>query len=330
MKNMFATLKELSALDLGLLSLNKFWCDPANGSDFNDGLTLATAKKTLLAAYNKCTAGKNDTVILVSDGGTTGTARVDVAFDWAKNSTHLVGICAPTQYGQRARIAPTTTTVGAAGNKDYFKVSASNCYFKGIQIWAGFATGIAATIALTVTGSRNVFENCHIAGHADAASAADTSSASLKITGGENVFTDSVIGQDTVLRSVLNSSVLFSGGAARNVFQNCKFPIWTSGTTSLILQVRAANPDGLDRETIFDNCVFMNITGITSAVTLAALFKSVALGVNGYIVMKDCVRVGITDWGTDATSLGFIQVCGAGTGGTATDDVGRGAVAIAS
>ena len=331
MKNMFATLHQISDLDLTLLTtFKKIWLDPANGSDNRDGTTLKTAVKSLEAAYALVTAGKNDTIVIVGDGATTGTVRLDTAFTWAKNATHLIGIAPPTLYSQRARIAPTTTTVGASTNKDFFTLSAAGCYFKNVQIWPGFATGIAATIGMALSGAHNVFENCHLAGHADAASAADTASAALALSGSENAFIDCVLGQDTVLRSVLNSTVLFSGGAARNLFKDCLFPMWTSATTALNLQVRAANPNGADRETIFDRCLFMNITGITSAVTQAAVAKSVASGINGYFIMKDCARVGITDWGTDSTSLALIQVLGPGTGGTAGDDVGRGTPAVAS
>jgi len=331
MKNMFGVLHSLTDLDLTLLTtFKKIWLDPANGSDQRDGTTLKTAVATLEQAYALATTGKNDTIMLVSDGASTSTARVDTAFTWAKNATHLVGVTPDLILGQRARIAPNTTTVGASTNKDYVTVTGHGCYFKNIQIWAGFATGIAATVALAVSGTRNLFKNCQIVGHADAVSAADTASASLALKASENQFVDCTIGTDTILRSVLNSSVLFSGGAARSMFTNCHFPIYTSDVTSLLLQVRAASPNGADRETVFDNCSFMNITGITSAVTLAAVCKSVASGINGYFVMKDCVRVGITDWGTDATSLAKIQVCGAGTGGTAADDVGRAAPAVAS
>ena len=285
--------------------------------------------RTLAAAYAACVAGKNDVVRLVSNGASTSTARVDTAFTWAKNATHLIGDTAPVRYGQRARIAPTTTTVGAAGNKDYMTVSASGCVFQNVQIWAGFATGIAATIALAVSGSRNLFKRMQVAGHADAASAQDTASASLALSGSENLFEQCVFGTDTVLRTVLNSTVLFSGGAARNHFDDCTFAMWTSATTALHLQVRAANANGADRETVFNKCRFLNALNITSAVTLAAVCKSIASGINGYFLMQDCVRVA-TDWGTDSTSLALIQVCGPGTGGTAGDDVGRATAAVAS
>jgi hypothetical protein len=285
---------------------------------------------TLTKAYAAGTTGKNDVFLVVGDGGTTGTVREDLALAFSKSATHVIGLTAPSLYGQRARIAPTSTTVGASTNKAYVTVSGSGSLFANLQIWAGFATGIANTWALTVSGSRNVFKNIQIVGHADAVSAADAGSASLRVSGSENLFEDCVIGTDTVLRSAANASVLFSGGAARNVFRNCIFPVYTSATTSLIWAVAASNPDGTDRETIFENCYFLNMLNVTSAATMAAAATHATNAVNGFILLKDCVRMGITDWGTDATTNARIYASGSGDEAQAGDEVGRAHVAIAS
>lgn len=310
---------------------NVAYLNPANGLDVAATLNDPDKPyKGIAAAYAACVTGKNDVVLFAGDGGTTGTARLDVALSLSKSATHLIGLTAPGLYSQRARIAPTTTTVGASTNINYVTMSGSGNYVANISIWPGFATGAVNTLGLTVTGSRNVFENCHFAGHADAASAADTGSAALKITGSENLFQNCVIGQDTVLRSVANASILFAGGAARNVFRNCIFPVWTSATTTLIWSVAAANPNGVDRETIFENCYFINMLNVTSAATMAAASTAAANAVNGVIILKDCVRVGITDWGTDATTNARIWVSGAGDEAQAGDEVGRALVAAAS
>lgn len=311
-----------------------YFVRPATGSNNHHGKTPDYPLDTVTKGEDLTTTGKNDVVHLIGDGGTTGTSREDTAITWDKSSTHLIGEGAPVMYGHRSRIAPTSTTVGAAANKNYLTVSGSGNVFANFQLWAGFATGIADTIALTVSGSRNHFFRVHIVGHADAASAQDTGSASLKVTGHENLFEECVIGTDTVLRTVANASIQFAGGAARNVFKRCIFPVWTSATTALIGNVAATNPNGTDRETVFENCLFLNILNITSAATMAAAFTTVAGGINGYFLMKDCARAGITDWGTDSTTNALILVQGAANA-TASwtgygDDVGRAVVAVAS
>lgn len=317
-----------SQLFAGLFQVgNIYYLDPVTGSDTSGDGTVSKPYATLAVAYAACADGNNDVVVLVGDGTTTATARVDSAFTWSKSATHLLGYAAPSLYSQRARIAPSSTATAFA---NFFTVSGHGCLFSNVAWYAGFTTGTTSAIAMTVSGSRNVFSRCHISGCVDAASAANAASCSLKVTGGENLFKECVIGSDTVLRSAANATIQFAGNAARTVFDHCIFPIWTSNTAALVANVAAANPNGTDRETIFDYCRFLNITGITSAVTMAAVATSVASGINGYFLMNNCVRAGITDWGSDSTTLGLIQVCGPGTGGTAGDDVGRATVAVAS
>ncbi len=308
-----------------------FFVQPSVGSDGNAGTKLSAPLDTVSKALSLCTTGNNDVVHLLADGGTTGTSREASAIAWSLSATHLIGHTAGVPTGSRARIAPPTTTVGAAGNKSYVTVSGSGCIVANVQIWAGFATGIAATIALIVSGSRNAFYNVHAAGHADAVSAADADSYSLKLFGSENLFLDCTIGVDTVLRNTAtNANVWFGGNAARNRFNDCDFPVWTSNTASLIGTVPAANPNGTDRYTLFTNCRFMNAQFITSAATMAAAFTAVSNAINGYFLLKDCARVNITDWGTDATTNARIYLSGSGDEAQAGDEVGRAHIAIAS
>lgn len=300
------------------------YLDPANGYDNSAEPNNPDKRyKTLSAAYAAAVTGKNDVILLVGDGGTTATARVDAAFTWAKSATHLIGLTAPSRFSPRARIAPTGATTAFA---NFLTVSGSGCLFQNFSVWHGFNTGTTSAIALTISGSRNVFQGVHIAGMGDAASAGNAGSRHVKITGGENHFDHCVIGQDTVARGAANASLELASGAARNTFENCLFPFQTSAAT--VLGVKTAAAAALDRWTYFLNCSFEN--GILSTSTTMSGLATLAASSGGGLYMKDCARVGITDWGTDATSLAQIYVCGAGTGGTATDDVGRGAVAVAS
>ena len=72
------------------------YLDPANGYDASAQPNDQTLPyKTLSAAYTAANAGKNDVIALIPNGATSGTARVDAAFTWAKASTHLIGLGAP-------------------------------------------------------------------------------------------------------------------------------------------------------------------------------------------------------------------------------------------
>jgi hypothetical protein len=284
------------------------YLDPANGADTNDGLTPATAKATLdgtSGAFSVATAGKNDTIYVIGDGATTGTVRVDAAFDWSKAATHLVGISSGVNLSNRSRIAPTASTTAFAA---FFTVSASGCLFKNIQWFHGFNTGTTSAICLTVTGGRNLFIDCHIAGMGDAASAQNAGSRSLKISGtGENQFVSCTIGLDSIARTAANASVEFASATPRNQFIGCTFPFWGSAATPLGYIGSAAGC--LDRFTVFNGCLFVN--GAQSGSTTLSGLGTLPASAGGLLLMKDCTLVGITEFGTDATTRGQVYVDGA-------------------
>lgn len=306
MDNMFKTLHDLADLDLtALTAFKNIWLDPVNGGVSRSGKEKdGDALSTLALAYAKLTTGKNERIMLVGDGATTATARVDAAFTWSKRASSLIGVAAPTLYNQRARIANTAATTAFA---NFFTVSGDGNVFRNLQFYHDFTTDTDNQIAMTVSGHRNVFKNCHFAG---IAKGSDAGGRNLYITGQENLFEDCVIGLDTIDRSAANASVEFASGAARNVFRNCIFPFRATATTPLLAKVAATN--GIDRFNIFDNCIICNF----GTATIAGLCTLVA-SAGGYLLFKNCMLAGqITGYGTDANSRGQIYISGAADGST--------------
>lgn len=311
------------------------FCDPANGSDGQDGTSPESAVATLYRAHALATAGKNDTVYLIGDGSTTGTARLSLALaqsidssattgvlTWSKNAVHLIGITAPAMIAQRARIAPPSGTYTQAtfNSGNFLVVSASGCLFANFSMFHGFSTGGADQICVTVTGSRNAFVNVHMGGMGDAASAADAGSRNLKIGSGgsgENLFDGCTIGLDTVTRSAANASVEFAGATPRNIFRGCVFPIMTDDAAAL--GILTAGAGACDRFQLFDGCSFINAVDSTST-TMTAL-ATMAASSGGHVILKNSVTVGMTDLFSDATTAGqmFIDMPqpAAATGGLA-------------
>jgi len=329
-------------------SVGKYiFVDPANGSDGNkgDGPGPSKALATLYKAHSLATAGKNDVVVLIGDGGTTGTARLSLALavtvdstattgtlTWSKNATHLVGVGAPA-YNQRARIAPPSGTYTQAtfNSGDFIEVSASGCYFANVSLFHGFSTGGTSQIALTVSGSRNYFHNVWVGGMGDAASAQNAASMNLLVEGSENVFDRCTIGLDTVARTVANTSLQFSTTSSkRNTFYDCHFPMYPTTLTTQVF-VKVATATHSDRWQRFVRCMFAGSPNVGSATTPAAVASLVA-SIGGSILFQDCMRVGVTDWASDATGLAQCYVGGWSGGSTnhAGDDVGRGLAAAAS
>lgn len=319
---------------LPLTTGSVFFVDYVNGSDGNTG-SADSPLQTLYGAHDKMTAGQNDVAVIVGDGSTAATQRLSLAnaqsinpaatagtLVWSKNACHIVGMCAPTMVSQRARIAPPSGTYTAAtfGSGNFVTVSASGCIFANFSVFNGFSTGGSGQIAWTDSGGRNYYSNVMFGGAADAASAQSTSSRSLLISGtGEHTFDGCEFGLDTVTRTVANATLQFSGGTARNTFRSCNFAFQTSAATPLGIVVAAAA--GIDRWQKFDNCSFINNVQSTST-TMDAL-ATLPASAGGLLLMKNCTLVGITEFGTDATSRGQIYVDGAaptaGTSGIAVN-----------
>lgn len=274
---------------------NIFHVKPYSGSDSNDGKKPSTAFKTLVKALAACTANQNDIVYLYAESNTAAstTDYQTVTLDWNKDLTHLIGVNGGQRMSHRSRIA-LISTYDTASN--LMTVSADGCYFENLEILEGVA-GTNPTGCLQVTGTRNHFKNCHIAGIGNAAN--DIAGAySLMLTGNatENFFEDCVIGLDTVARgSAANAEIYLvgtGGGSkpARNVFKGC----YIIGMCESAGNYNFVDATYLDRFVIFDNCIFTNpTTNVGGAAVVTYAIKNTTA--NGVIIMHLCSVVGCTD-----------------------------------
>lgn len=307
---------------------NFYFVDPVSGSDGNRGTDANRPFKSLYKAHATCTAGNNDVVFLIGDGATTGTARLSTAnavlvdsaatsgeLVWSKDACHLIGIATPGT-NSRARIATPTGTYTAStfGSNNMMTVSADGCYIANISLTQSFSTGNAAEITLTVSGERNVFSNVFMSGGLSAAAYGGTASRALLVTAGENTFYGCDIGADTVTRSVANANVGITTAAARNRFVKCMFSMYTSSATSIFVIVGTG---GVDRWTLFDDCLFVNAMDSGSTAITGAF--SIAASAGGCMVVKNSGLVGdgSANWGIDATSMGQMYVDNVGGAATA-------------
>lgn len=300
-----------------------YFVNAATGSNGNSG-SADSPLATVYSAFDRCTSGKNDVVVVMGDGTTTATQRLSLAnaqltdstatagtLVWNKSATHMIGMTAPT-LNARARFAPPTGTYTQAtfGSGNFVTVSGSGCYFANFSLFNGFSTGGSSQICWTDTGGRNYYENVSFGGAADAASAQSTSSRSLLLSGGgEHTFNNCYIGLDTVTKTVANASLEFSGGTARSTFNKCVFPMMTSSATTLSVLITGAA--AIDRWQLFDRCFFPNAMSSTStAQTQIVSMTSASPG--GYLMMNDSYFVGntSTNWG-DTNALANMYVNGA-------------------
>jgi hypothetical protein len=280
---------------------NVLYLDPVNGNDANSGQNPTTSGvggtgpvATLAQGYALLRSGYNDVLVLIGNGAASGSARI-ATFTWAKSAAHLIGVCAPSAVSQRARIA-NATTAGITLTANFFIVSGNGCLFSNLSWFHGASasqTGIAADICMTVSGTRNAFVNCDIEGMGDSTGATDAGSRNLLLSGGENYFKHCNIGLDTVTRTNANASVEVTSGAARNIFEDCTFPVYSSDGLQFYLLTAAAA--AMDRFVLFRNCMFLNALGSGSTI-LAAAFK-MAASTGGLVVLD-------VNCGWMATALG--------------------------
>jgi len=288
---------------------NVYYVDAANGSDSHDGLRPEKPLLTILAAYNKCTAGQHDVVAVIAGSSNT----LSAALNWEKDYTHLVGLCAPTRVAQRARIFQLSTLTGAS---PLLTISATGCIFKDFYIYQGVGDA-SSLINVSVTGGRNYFENVHFAGGGHATQAIN-GGASLKLDAAEeNTFVNCTIGIDTVDAATGMVGILFDAEAHRNTFKDCVVRIRAGNAGAAFVEV--ADATGIDRDTIFDNCIFLNnsATALTSGFVMPA-----GMGAPRKLLLKDCMILGTTK--LDANDRGVLfgnmnDVTGADTSGVAVE-----------
>ncbi len=261
------------------------YVDPANGNDNNNGLAPDLAFATLAAAEDACIANQHDTVVYIA--GSSGNT-LQTALTWDKNFTHLIGVAAPTNTAQRARIFQLSTLTGADPLLD---ITATGCIFSNFYIFQGVADATSLT-NVQVTGGRNYFENVHFAGggHADQAI---NGGSSLKLNGAEeNTFVNCTIGVDTIDAATGMVGLLFDNEAHRNTFKNCLFRMRSGNSGAAFVEV--VDSTGIDRDNMFIDTQFINNTSGNEM--LSAFVIPSGMGAPKRLHLINCYGFGLLKW----------------------------------
>jgi len=137
-----------------------FFVDPYTGSATGGGDADSPVNNITLA-YDLCTSGKGDGIVVLSGGTTSAdtTSYLSQQITWSKHGITVVGVAAPVAMAQRARIANKTITSGSittisftnSGTADYISDSA------GGFLTAGFAAGQKIYVNTTSNTNDGVF-----------------------------------------------------------------------------------------------------------------------------------------------------------------------------
>ncbi len=274
--------------DLGLPvgpNSNVYYVDPVNGDNDYPGTSPKKPVADISTAYGLCTANQHDVVAYIA--GSSG-LNLSSTLTWAKDHTHLVGLCAPTFAGQRSRIFQTATATGLSPLID---VTATGCIFKDLYVFQG-VNDATSLLNVRVTGGRNYFENVHFAGGGHATQAVD-GGASLALYGAEEcLFRNCTIGVDTIAAGDGMAGVRVDSDAKRIAFENCRFTMYAGHAGAKFVEI--VDSAGFDRYLDFKDCLFLNdatATAMTEAFTVPAGMGSVT----HRILLRNCGFVGVTD-----------------------------------
>jgi hypothetical protein len=276
-----------------------YFVDYDNGSDGNDGLSLASAFKTVEFAYSRVVTNHNDVIALAAGSNHPLAAMLTVA----KNKVHFIGLGVGQRlYGQRTKISMGVTAV--ATDIAVIKNTGSGNTFTNIK----FTQNNSVAQALSVVaegGEYAVYTNCEFYRSTLLNGA---TSCELLDNGDSAQFYNCTFGSlaDAVVGNVIHPCVRLANGQVGsglvmrdNYFQNCLFWRNAGGTTTAF--VYAAASADVERMMTFKDCMFINAKN-AAATPAAAVVTGATLDV-GNIILKDCAAVGCTKL---STSTGVI------------------------
>jgi len=303
------TLAALNAVGSGVYPTqgNIFFVSPGTGSDQGGNGSVGSPFASIGMAYALATSGQNDIIYLMAHSNTASatTNYLSSVLTWSKDLVHLIGVNGGPAIGQRSRIS---NLAGTAAMAPMVNVTGNGCLFANLEFFQGTPGSGTTSICVQVTGQRNHFVNCQIAGMGDLTAVADVAgSRSLKISGSENTFDGCTIGLTTTLRATMTTEVEISAGA-RNLFRGCDFETYTSLSTFKMVSIAT----GCDRYMKFLDCNFLAIQNITSAVAPTGVIGITTM--NGQVVMKNPYVYGFAQIVTADNA--YVQVLG--LDGTAT------------
>jgi len=298
---------------------NSYFVDPTNGSDSSDGKTPATAKATLTAGEELLTAGQND--VLYYMGGTS-SISLSATLTWDKSYTHLVGVCAPVNMNQRARIFQTSN---ATGCNPLINITGSGCSFRNFYINQGVADA-TSKVCVQVTGDRNYFENVHFNGIGNDTMDVDEA-ACVKLDGAHFArFVNCVFGSQSTSAgsAATNSELWLDGESSQCTFEDCIFTRRIEHETNHVL-VQVEDALGFGAFMLFRRCLFM-YTSVNQAYTGGSVFEIPAISSKTrVIILQDCMAVAgdtsATDWDSNDRGVIFnnaVAPAASAAGGLAT------------
>jgi hypothetical protein len=275
-----------AALGLGFMPGEIHYCGLQSGVPYgfwrDDRRIPASRLHTnILDAYDAVGRknGNNNVIVLSPDSHSLGAALV-----LNKNMTHICGAYPPARMNHRARFGMSTAftpmiTVSGYGN-----------LFKNIYSMHG--TAEADYIGWLISGHRNMFQNCHLAGPMVQTQADHVDYVGTHVTGTENRFLDCVFGVASIERAAANCCLKLGPGTT-TFFENCAFHTMIDDTDPIFVSVTNSSGGTI---AYFNNCKFFAYSS-NMAVAMAAAFTFTGAYTAAMILDKQCEFINVSKLG---------------------------------
>jgi hypothetical protein len=290
-----------------------YFVDPTSGGTGRGGKSVDDAVASLEEAYDLCTSGAGDGIVVMSRG--TGTASQTTSYQkktlaWSKHGITVIGIASPVAWGSRARVAnkEVSAAVTCVNTAHVFTRTAGSFLTDG---WLVGMTGrtttndeaftVTAVTALTMTVTEEL---------TPVTSAAEQTLYSyidyiLLLTGSNNTFVNLLIGNYSSKVGSIGGIKLLS--CARNAFINCQIIGAGHATPGAVATQSSIWLDEAE-ECLFERCVIGTDTvkkaSTSGEIRLSSTVTGGGAAVTARIKFVDC---DIISWSETSTKGGIIS-----------------------
>ena len=248
---------------------NRYYLDPAYGSDGNDG-TEKRPWKTFKTAYAAMQTLKNDQLYIYGAGSAvsltaTCTSSTGTYPEITKRMGSFIGTHWGPKMGMRSRLSQ------ASAFTPMLKVSGYGNTFANLYFQHGYSTGDYAGVL--VTADRNSFHNCHFTPTVTAECTTGYTGV-VQVTGADQTFFQHcVFGSHSVSFDAAVPLIKIGAGNGITIFEDCDFFIRADNTSPFFVTVDNSSDTGW---TIFKNCHFF--CDVQASLAVAINFAGSSLG----------------------------------------------------
>jgi hypothetical protein len=277
-----------------------------SGKETNSGTSPDNAVCSLQTAYNLCTSGRGDMVVLLADS-TAYAFTVSRACTLSKMGTTIIGASNGNPFFNRAKVLASGHSA-ALGVRNIIVVTAENVQLINLFVSNEDSTGYGG---VKVSAARFYAKNCHFNGGAIVgAKQGDTLiSCGLKVDNvSEGRCDDCIFGSNSTDRNPAAGDqgdiyIESAAGMGQWVFNRCITMAQTDDANHAAIKLGAATT--LNGWSYFNDCIFSCWYASDASPGTSVVLNDAAQSNQG-LVFNRCAKVGYDSWDTEDTDASFL------------------------